>query len=264
MDANRIKKYAGAAIAISLLSAGARLSAQDTQSTTHVSGQPAVETDVRRGEVVYVSGNDLVIRMSTGEVKHFTVPPDFRFNVDGQDLAVQDLKPGMHLSRTITTTTTPRTVKTVRTINGKVWHVNPPKTVILTLGDGTNKQYNVPDGQKFMIDGQEQTVFQLRKGMNVSATVVTESPETVVSTSQSGVTGTAPPPPPGPPPQTPAMVGVLLIESAPAATEAPKTAAAATPATLPKTATRMPLIGLVGLVALMLFLIVRTARRPGI
>jgi len=271
MDAKRVTKYAGATIVVSLLFLGAPSSAQDTQGTSsYVSGQPPLKTDVRSGEVVYVAGNELVVKMDTGEAKHFTVPNNFQFNIDGQNMTVHGLKTGMQLTRTVTTTTTPKTVKTVRTITGKVWYVNPPKNLILTLGDGTNKQYTVPDGQKFMIDGQEQSVFQLKKGMNISATVVTESPETVLSTANSGVSGTAPAPPPArtPPPETPAMVGVLLIERPPATSEAPATVAAARPTTrpaaLPKSATRMPQVGLAGLVALMLFLIVRTARRPGI
>ena len=48
--------------------------------------------------------------------------------------------------------------------------------MILTLPDGTNKEYNVPKGQVFNVNGKKDTVFQLRKGMNVSATVVTEEP----------------------------------------------------------------------------------------
>ena len=77
------------------------------------------------------------------------------------------------LERTIATTTTPRTVTTVRTVEGKVWQVSAPNSVILTLADGTNKQYKIPKGQKFMIEGQEKTAFELRKGMNVSVTAMT-------------------------------------------------------------------------------------------
>jgi LPXTG-motif cell wall-anchored protein len=244
---------------LGLLCSGVACVAQDTQTTsTRQSGQQSVKTEVRSGEIVYVSGNDVVLKMDTGEVKHFNIPNDFHFNIDGQDMTVHDLKPGMHVSRTITTTTTPKTVETVRTVNGTVWYVNPPSTVILTLPDGTNKQYKVPEGQKFLIDGKEQSVFHLRKGMKVSGTAITDRPETVVNISRSGVSGTAPPPPtPSPAPETPAMTGVLLIEQPPAAQTAP----AETPATLPKTATNMPLIGLAGLIALALFAALRVFRK---
>jgi Rieske Fe-S protein len=178
--------------------------------------------------------------------------------VDGKELSIHELKPGMKLQRTITTTTTPRTVTTVRTVTGKVWQVSPPNSVILTLADGSNKQYKIPKGQKFMIEGQEKTAFDLKKGMNVSATAVTAVPETVVA-EQRRTTGSAPPPPP-----TPAIQGALLIE-APAPAPGPAAVAAAAPepppARLPKTGSALPLIGLLGLLCSGLSVGMRMLRR---
>ena len=203
-------------------------------------------TEVRRGEVVYVSGNDLVVKTEVGQMKHFVVPEGATAVVDGKTLTVRDLKPGMKLTQTITTTETPKTVTTVRTVSGTVWNASG-NNVILTLLSGENKQYKVPDGTKFNVEGNPNaTVFDLRKGMKVSATVVTTTPEVVV-TQRRTVTGEAPPPPP-PTPVT--QVGVLLVEEAPA----PRQVAAAArvphpesaPARLPKTASDLPLIGLLG------------------
>src|SRR5262245_47571440 len=199
------------------------LMAQDTTKTQETLGAAATTVEVRSGEVVYVSGNNLVVKMENGDIKSLTVPDSARATVDGKQLSVHELKPGMKLQRTIVTTSTPKTVTTVRTIQGKVFNVNAPSSVILTLPDNTNKQYKVPKNQKFMIDGQEKTVFDLRKGMNVSATVLTQVPETVVA-QQRNVSGTAPTPP-----ATPPLEGALLIEEAPA----PKQVAAAAPATAP-------------------------------
>src|SRR5215475_5421326 len=221
----------------------AGLIAQDTTKTQESLGAASRTVEVKSGEVVYVSGNNLVVKMENGDIKSLTVPDSARATVDGKELSVHELKPGMKLQRTIVTTSTPKMVTTVRTIQGKVFNVNAPSSVILTLPDNTNKQYKVPKGQKFMIDGQEKTIFDLRKGMNISATVVTQVPETVVA-QQSKVTGSAPPPP-----ETPAFVAVLLIEDAPAP---PKQMAAATPAPaapapepapkkLPKTGSALPL-----------------------
>ena len=82
--------------------------------------------------------------------------------------------------------------------------------------------------------------------MNISATVVTETPMQVANQTRE-VTGSAPPPPPLPPPQ-PAVRTVLLIE---VPTRAPAPAPEQTAkATLPKTASEFPLIGLVGLLLL--------------
>ena len=66
------------------------------------------ETEVRRGEVVYVSGNDLVVKTEAGQIKHFVVPEGATAVVDGKTLTVRDLKPGMKLTQTITTTETPK------------------------------------------------------------------------------------------------------------------------------------------------------------
>jgi LPXTG-motif cell wall-anchored protein len=248
----------------SLLGAGivcvafaAAMLAQETSRTEATQGAGSRQVQVERGEVVYVSGNEVVVKMESGEVRHVTVPDGARATVDGKEISVRELKPGMKLQRTITTTTTPRTVTTVRTVSGKVWQVSAPNSVILTLADGTNKQYKIPKGQKFMIDGQEKTAFDLRKGMNVSATVVTAVPETVVA-QQRKVTGSAPPPPPTPP-----MEGALLIETpapAPAAAPAPS-APEPPPTSLPKTGSVMPLIGLLGLLCSGLSLGLRMLRR---
>jgi LPXTG-motif cell wall-anchored protein len=242
------------------LASAAAMLAQEKSRTETAEGPASRQVQVERGEVVYVSGNELVVRMESGEVRHVTVPDSARATVDGKELSVHELKPGMKLQRTITTTTTPKTVTTVRTVSGKVWQVNPPNTVILTLADGTNKQYKIPKGQKFMIEGQEKTAFELRKGMNVSVTAVTAVPETVVA-EQRRTTGSAPPPPPTPPVQ-----GALLIE-APAPAPTPVAAAPAPsapeppPATLPKTGSVMPMIGLLGLLCSGLSIGLRMLRR---
>jgi hypothetical protein len=101
-------------------------------------------------------------------------------------------------------------ITTVRTIDGKVWHVNPPTYVILTLPDGTNKEYKVPKGQIFNVNGAKDTIFELRKGMTVSATVVKEEPVVEVA-EHKGVTGVTPKPKAQP--QIPDSVDTLLVES---------------------------------------------------
>jgi hypothetical protein len=216
---------------------------QDTSTQSVKTGQESVSTEIKSGEVVYVSGNDLVVRVADGQVKHITVPDDFKFQVDGKDLSVHELTPGMRLTRTITTTSVPKTVTTVRTVKGTVWQVTPPESVILTLADNTNKRYKVPKGQKFDVNGEQRDVFSLKKGMKISATVVTESPEVVQTTART-VTGEAPAPPP-PAPETPPVVGVLLIE-VPEDVPQPQQTAAAHPAELPQTASLLPLFGLLG------------------
>ena len=82
----------------------------------------------------------------------------------------------------------------MRTITGKVWQVSLPHGLILTFPDGAHRRYRVPDGTMFDINGQKQSIFNVRKGMMVSATIVREAPETEVSSTRM-ITGAAPPPP---------------------------------------------------------------------
>lgn len=222
------------------------LAAQVKTESTTTQGQAQVQTTVERGEVVAVSGNDLLVKMDDGTLRDFrNIPESARVTVDGQQLSIHDLKPGMKLQRTITTTTTPETVTTVKTVTGTVWQVRPPLWVTLRLEDGSVQQFKIPDGQKFMVNGQEVDAFGLKKGMEVSATKVVTSPENVISEKRS-VTGEMPPPPP---PPTTAVQGPILIvvEKQPAQVAQAKPPAAKPSAqTLPQTASELPLIGLIG------------------
>jgi len=135
-------------------------------------------------------GNDLMVKMEDGTIRHFpNIPDSARVTVNGQQLSIHDLKPGMKLQRTITTTTTPRTVTTVQTVTGRVWHVSPPLSVILTMENGQNQSFKIPKDQKFEVNGQIVDAFGLKKGMKVTATKITEAPETIVA-QQKAVTDT--------------------------------------------------------------------------
>jgi hypothetical protein len=236
------------------------ISAQVQTQSFATTGQPTTEVKVDRGTVVLVDGNDLVVKAEDGHLRHFAnVPESARATVDGQELGIHDLKRGMTLERTITTTTTPQMITTVNHVTGTVWSVNPPSSVILTLEDGTNQAFKIPDGQQFNIDGQMTDAWGLRKGMKVSATKVTEVPETVVE-QQKAVTGTTTPP--DPPTDLPILVVVVLPVEAPAPDPAQVQTAAVVP-NLPQTASQLPLIGMLGVLALLSGLALRAVRVLG-
>lgn len=245
--------------AIALLTFVASAKAQVKTETKVEHGPTVHSVKVESGEVVYVSGNDLVLKLEDGELRHFpNVPDSTKITVDGKELSVHDLKPGMKLQRTTVTSTTPRMITTVETVSGKVWHVTPPTNVILTLKDGKNHSFKIPKGQKFTINGKDTDAFGLRKGMNLLATTITEVPENVVS-HEVRRTGTMPPPPE--PPK--AGVPLLIVVATPA--PSPKLAAAATPAEaapkkLPQTGSLLPLVGLLGILFCSLSFAVKTLR----
>jgi hypothetical protein len=219
-----------------------RTSAQVQTKTTETVGQSTQEVQVEHAEIVSVYGNDLILRMEDGSIRHIAnVPDSARALVDGKEISIHDAKPGMKLQRTITTTTTPKTITTVKSVTGKVWHVNPPTSVILALEDGTNQSFNIPKGQQFNVDGQMVDAWGLKKGMKISATKIVEEPITVVD-QQKQLTGRMPPPPPPPPADVPILV---------AAATPPPAAAPAAPAELPKTGSLLPWIGLLGSLSLL-------------
>src|SRR6516164_10716768 len=171
----------------------ASMSAQVQSTTTTTSGIPTQEVKIESGEVVAVKGNNLFVKMADGTLRDFpNVPESAKVTVDGQQLGVHDLKPGMILVRATVTTTTPQVVTTVQSVTGKVFHVTPPLSVILTLENGQNQEFKIPNGQKFMVDGTETDAWGLKEGMVVTATKIVEEPTTVV-TKQKVVAGTMPP-----------------------------------------------------------------------
>jgi len=149
--------------------------------------------------------------------------------------------PGTKLTQTITTTTTPRYVNSIRAIEGKVCHVNAPESLILTLPDNKNQLFNVPGHANFNIDGKDKTVFDRRKGMTITATIVTDEEHTVVDSKKVAF---------GEAPRiitTPPEIGVLLLA---AATEVTLASAEKSADRLPVASSSLPLIETLGVLAI--------------
>src|SRR5690348_1764453 len=93
--------------------------------------QKTSTSETKRFEVITVNGNDLVVKLPEG-TREIKVPDDFRFTVDGKQLSVQELKPGMKGTATITTktTVTPVTVTEVR--NGTVMQASGSSLIVRT------------------------------------------------------------------------------------------------------------------------------------
>ena len=161
-----------------------------TQTRTPEAGIQVATTQLT-GEVMYVEGNDLLVRLQPGGLyRFFEVQPGRQFVIDGQNKLISDLKLGTVLNATVVTRTQPLTVRTTSVVNGTVRHVQG-NFVILTLPDGQHREYVVPDSQAFVVNGKPATVKELRKGMKVSATKIVEEPITEMS-EQVTVTGKAP------------------------------------------------------------------------
>jgi hypothetical protein len=227
-------------------------------ATTKTIGEPTHEaqpTHVQNAEVIHVSGHEIVVELENGKFELLNLGEDARFQIDGKDLTVHELTPGTRLSQEVHTVTTPQQVTTLRTLTGRVWHANPGhRNLIISLPEGGTSEFTVPDDAVFRIDGKDKTIFDLRRGMKISATVLTVEPVNSV-TRHTVVTAQAPPKP------EVAFDGPLLIEES---REAPTiTAAVQEPPVqeLPKTASVVPAIGLLGVFTLGLYGGLRILRR---
>ena len=225
--------------------------------TTKTVGEPTHEvrpTHVQNAEVVHVSGHEIVVELENGKFELLNLGPDATFQVDGKDLSVHELTPGTKLSQDIHTVTTPQEVTRLRTLNGRVWHVNAAHGyLIVSLPEGGTREFTVPDQTVFHVDGEDKTIFHLKKGMKISATVLTVEP-VQSATLHTVVTGQAPTRP------DVAFEGPMLIEER---REAPTVAANVEQPPLqelPKTASLVPLTGTLGFLSLALWACVRIFR----
>jgi len=250
------------ALPILLVVFAASITAQVQSQTATTSRAPTKEVKIETGEVVAVRGNDLFVKMPDGTIRDFpNIPESATATVDGKKLGIHELKPGMKLQRTTVTTTTPQVVTTIETVTGKVWHVNPPVSVILTLENGQNQMFKIPEGQKFTVDGQETDAWGLKDGMKVTATKITTAEASSV-TQKAQVTGTMPPDAPvliatGEP--TPAPAASATAGNAGGATASGTAAATQTTTTEPEqsqaTVSRWPLfVGLLVVIAILAWL----------
>jgi hypothetical protein len=247
-----MKKYFGIAAMMMMMMLFASIAiAQHTSTQERTKGQSSTHVMVRSGKVIATEGNNLIIQMQDGKVEHLTVPADAKFTVDGKEVGITDLKPGTELSQSVITTTTPTTLRTTTTISGRVFAVNPPTSVILTLPGGENRRYYIPEGQKINVGGQELDAFALKPGMRINAKVTQEVPEEDVEVRRGEVVGMAPPEP-TPAPAEPTTTAQSTAPTAPAQPAEESTPAADKNEALPQTASNLPLLGLIGALLMLL------------
>ena len=187
-----IRKVSGV-LGAGLLAAGltASLSAQTTQTKeTVAAGAPKVTTVETKGEVVVTGPNWLIAKNAAGDYKIYSVKTGRTFTIDGAPKTLAQLQPGTMLSAKVTTTETPLVTRTTKITQGKVFW-SSPKSIIVTLENGENKQYEVPLDFKFDVDGKQLSAMELRPGMKLTATKIVEEPHSEF-VENIAVTGTAP------------------------------------------------------------------------
>jgi hypothetical protein len=179
-------------VAAATLSLAMAATAQPTQTKQSLPSQtPKVTTTQLTGEVAYLQGDYLIAKMIPGGVyRLFLLKPGKTATIDGVVMPLNKAPIGTVLTADVTVTVTPITDRTITTLKGKVW-VAAPTSVILTLENGENKQYDIPNGFKFDVDGQKLEAVELRQGMNLTASKIVESQRTEITT-DNVVTGVGP------------------------------------------------------------------------
>jgi hypothetical protein len=211
--------------------------AQATTSTT---------TKVSNFEVISVDGNYLVVRDQAG-TRELTVPPDFRFNVDGKSLAVGDLKAGMKGTATITKTTTVRPVVVTEIKQGRVLSQSG-RSVVIRDESGANRRFSQTDvdtrGIQLFMDDRPIRVSDLKRGDQIRATIVTAGPPEVLTQQQvdaildqPAAPAAAAAPTEEPAASTPEATAAPTPEPEPVAEAAPEIVAEEAPAAEPMAAT---------------------------
>jgi len=167
-----------AAVAIVSLTAVASLA----QSTT-------TSTQTKKFEVLTVDGNRLVVRLPEG-TREITVADDFRFNIDGKQMAARELKPGMKGTATITTQTTVTPVSVTEVKNGTVMQASGASIIVRT--DQGIKMFSQGEldkrGVKIVKDGQPAEISDFHEGDKLTAVIVTSKPPRVMTQQQVNAT----------------------------------------------------------------------------
>lgn len=207
--------------------------------------------EIKNGTILSITGNHLVVRGPEG-IKAFDVPSDFVFNTDdGKQLTIADLKPGMPISATITTTQVPVPMTETEVKEGTVVHTVGSAFVVKT-SDGQMKKFSSKDieAKNLVIVkyGKPISPYDLKVGDHITATIVTEVAPQIISESELAVFVQEPP--------KPRPVVIAQAPKAPAPPPPPPVArpapVAPAPVALPKTGSNLPWVGLLGLGSLAL------------
>jgi len=229
------------ACVLSLSTASAALAQTSVQTST------VTKTSVRSGVIQTISGNKITVQ-GAGGTHEYTVPDGFQFQVDGKDVGLDQLKPGMNVTANITDQITTRDVTVTKVVNGKVVQLAPSGFVLLdSKGKYVNYDYTDREGNDLYflgLDGRKMTFEDLKLNDQLNGTMVTRFPPQVIDERTLKARAAAPAPAAQPASSTVAIAEVTTTEVQ----------------ALPKTGSPLPLVGLLAAASAALALTLRRVR----
>ncbi|HEY6784846.1 MAG TPA: hypothetical protein VI159_07830 [Gemmatimonadales bacterium] len=180
----RIAVLLGALCVVTSAAAQTNPAAQKSETTT-------VQTTQKSGVIETVYGNHVVLKDADGTTHEYTVPQDFKFQMNGKPITVADLRPGMKVDATFTKETTTHEVTLTRNVTGQVAQV-APGGIVVRDSSGKLTSYAARDwegndltilrpGRELPWRPEEIGWQQLRVGDKLNATIVTTLPPKVVT-----------------------------------------------------------------------------------
>ncbi len=127
-------------------------------------------TEIRNVTIISAWDNTVVFKNEKGETRQIDLPPGFMVNVDGKEIPVSQLKPGMKVSATVKTVTSPVVVQTKTLKDAKVLS-NAGGLLYVREADGIHS-YNIPAGYRFDIGGAKLRLEDLQVNQHLNATIV--------------------------------------------------------------------------------------------
>ena len=159
------------------LSSAALAQTSDTTSTVS-------KTFAEPGIVQAISPTDVTVRDSNG-IETYPVTQGLEFRMNGKDVGIDQLKPGMKVTAEITDQVTTHDVTVTKVLDGKVVQFTPNGFVVLDSKDryvpydftdaqGNDLHYRAPDGR-------DTSLRNVKLGEHLTGTLVTRFPAQVVA-----------------------------------------------------------------------------------
>ena len=172
------------------------LSAQETTTPNAVAKVLTVDS----ATVVYVSGDDAVLKFPDGSLQLYESKAGTPLVIDGKEAKPSDLTPGMELHHLQVHSVVHSDVTAVEEFTARVVRRNG-RQLTLRLEDGSTKLYRVPHDATFKVNGQDTAFGNITENMTITVTAVKTSGLTEHSTNAAKVA------------RTPAQEGTLVIEN---------------------------------------------------